>query len=237
MAKRTPSVASASPVPGGPRDDVELSKLQGEERAKARRARQTLYNLLYSLAACIGLVIVMVLAVPRPSQSLIQPVKYLEVAASAAQSSQQPIVAPQLMTKNWYSNSARWTAQPADGVANWYVGFVGPKNQYLGLTQAFESNPTWLTLKLKGDMPTGSRIIDGRKWVIWQSTVKHSPAATMDYALVTDLVNPKRNPGMNGPNTPTDQVIVYGTATKAEFNKFATLVNRAIDKAYNRSAK
>jgi hypothetical protein len=229
MAKPTSSATPASPMPSGPRDDVELSKLQGDERAKARRARQTLYNLLYSLAACIGLVIVMVLAVPRPSGNLIQPVKYLEVAASATQSSNQPIVAPQLLTKNWYSNSARWTAQPADGVANWYVGFVGPKNQYLGLTQAFNSNPTWLTLKLKGDMPTGSRTIDGRKWVVWKSTVTHSPAATMDYALVTDLAG----------STPdqADQVIVYGTATKAEFNRFATLVNRAIDKAYQQIAK
>lgn len=215
-------------LPSGPRDDVELSKLEGEERAKARRARQTLYNLLYSLAACIGLVIVMVLAVPRPSESLIQPVKYLEVAASAAESSNQPIVAPELLGEGWYSNSARWTGKPADGVANWYAGFVGPKNQYLGITQAFNSNPTWLTLKLKGDVPTGTKTIDGRKWVVWQSTVKHSPAATMDYALVTDLQGAKAGQ--------VDQVIVYGTATKPEFNTFAAFVNRAIENAYKLEA-
>jgi hypothetical protein len=34
----------------------------------------------------------------------------------------------------------------------------------------------------------------------------------------------------------TDQVIVYGTATKAEFNDFAILVNRAISKAYESGA-
>jgi hypothetical protein len=78
-------------------------------------------------------------------------------------------------------------------------------------------------------MPTGSRTIDGRKWVVWQSTVTHSPAATMDYALVTDLAGSTADQA--------DQVIVYGTATKAEFNRFATLVNRAIDKAYQQIAK
>ena len=225
--------APQTPVPAAhPRDDVELSKLDADERAKARRARQTLYNLLYSLAACIGLVVVMVLAVPRPSQSLLQPVDYAQVAASAAKSSKNAIVVPELLGKGWYSNSARWTGKAADGVNNWYVGFVGPKNQYLGLTQAFESNPTWLTLKLKGDLPTGSKTIDGRKWVVWQSTVTHNPAATMDYALVTDLASPNLKPGMTTSNTPTDQVIIYGTASKAEFNRFATLVNRAISLAY-----
>lgn len=218
------SPLSAEVAKSAPKDDVELSKLEGDERAKARRARQTLYNLLYSLAACLGLVIIMVLAVPRPNESLIQPVKYQEVAVSASQSSGQPIVAPKLFSSNWYSNSARWSAKPADGVANWYVGFVGPKNQYLGLTQAFGSNPTWLTLKLKGSVPTGTKNIQGRNWVVWQSTVKHSPAATMDYALVTDL--PALVKGE------TDQVIFYGTASKTEFEKFAQLVNRAITNAY-----
>jgi hypothetical protein len=220
------------------KDDVDLSKLEGEERAKARRARQTLYNLLYSLAACIGLVVILVIAVPRPTQSLLKPVAYEQVAASAHESSGEPIVAPTMPGEGWYSNSARWNGKPVDGVANWYVGFVGPKNQYLGLTQAFVSNQTWLVLQLKGNIPTGTTTIDGRRWTVWQSGTKHDPVLTKDYAMVTEVPSAVHNAvgtnGNTGVSQATDQVIIYGTASKAEFKEFALLVSKAIDKEYQK---
>ena len=184
------------------------------QAAKERRARQTLINLLLSLAATAGLVVVMVLAVPRPTTSLLQHFNYKAAAKVAATSSGLPILAPELLGKGWYSNSARWNSKTADGVSNWYVGFVGPKNQYVGLTQAFASNPTWTLLQLKGSVPTGTTSIGGKKWVVYQTTTPSDPPKTRDYALVLDV------PAKNG----TDELIIYGTATKAELNRFATLV-------------
>lgn len=190
--------------------------------ARARRARQTVNNLLYSLLACGALVLIMVLITPRPTENLVKPVDYQSVAAQVADSSGFPVVAPALLGHGWYSNSARWNSKTADGVDNWYVGFVGPNNQYLGVTQGYATNPTWVVLQLKGDLPTGATTIGGLRWTVWQRTTKNDPAKTRDYALVTDLKSGDR----------TDQVLVYGTAGKAEFKKFAALVAQRLKVLY-----
>jgi hypothetical protein len=192
------------------------------QSAKERRAKQTLNNLLLSLAATAGLVVILVLAVPRPNTSLLQAVDYKSAAKEAASGSSLPILAPELLGKGWYSNSARWNSKTADGVSNWYVGFVGPKNQYLGLTQAFGSNQTWSLLQLKGDVPVGSVTMGGLKWVEWKSTTISDPPKTRDHAFVADV----------NVNNRLDQLLIYGTATKTEFNRFATLVAAAQRSGY-----
>ncbi|MEN9748134.1 MAG: hypothetical protein RLZZ603_826 [Actinomycetota bacterium] len=202
--------------------DIGLSKLSDEERAKQRRAKQTVNNLVYSLLATAAVVLIMVLIVPRPTKSLIAPVDYKAVALEASQSSNLPVVTPKLLGKDWYSNSARWNTKSADGVDNWYVGFVGPKNQYLGLTQGYGTNPTWTFLQLKGDLSSGTVNIGGYKWDVWQSTTKNDPPLTRDYALVTDVQR----------GSVTDEVIVYGTASAAEFRAFATEVASQLKSLY-----
>jgi hypothetical protein len=200
--------------------DIELSKLSDDERAKKRRAKQTQNNLILSLLACLGMVAVIVLAVPRPTTSLIPHVDYKTVASQAASTSNLPVLAPALPGSKWYSNAARFTAKPTDGVATWYVGFVGPKEEYLGLTQGFEANPTWTILQLQGDVPTGTVSIAGTKWVIWQATTKSNPPKSRDYALVADIAA--------SDSVPAQQFIVFGSATKSQLRSFAQSVVKAV---------
>lgn len=199
-------------------NDIDESKLSAEDRAKRRRARQTINNLLLSLAACAGLVIALVLIVPRDNTSKLQPADYVAIAADAAASSKEPILVPELLDSSWYSSAARWNSKATDGVASWYVGFVGKKGQYLGLTQAFASNPTWLTFYLKESLPTGETTVDNLKWTIYQAVTKNNPPKSRDFAMVTEI---------NG-----DQIIVYGTASDTEFQNFVQLVSQEIHSKY-----
>jgi Protein of unknown function (DUF4245) len=200
--------------------DIELSKLSDEERAKKRRAKQTQNNLILSLLACLGMVAVIVLAVPRPTTSLIPHIDYKTVASQAASTSGLPILAPKLPSAKWYSNAARFSAKPSDGVASWYVGFVGPKQEYLGLTQGFDANPTWTMLQLQGDISSGTVTIAGTKWVIWQTITKNDPPKSRDYALVTDI--PAKG------DAPAQQLIVFGSASKSQLRSFAQSVAEAV---------
>lgn len=201
-------------------DDIEESKLSAEDRAKRRRARQTMNNLLLSLLACGGLVLALVLIVPRDDSPRHLPADYVAIATDAAVSSKLPILAPDLIDSTWYSSAARWNSRPADGVANWYVGFVGEKGQYLGLTQAFNSNPTWLTLFLQESIIAGTTEVDGISWTIYESVIKNNPPKSRDYAMVADVGS--------------DQVIIYGTASDSEFESFALNVSKAINSTYSR---
>lgn len=194
------------------------SQTDASDAAKKRRAKQTLNNLLLSLLATSGLVLLLVLAVPRDDSNRIQPVDYKSVAADVVDAEGLPVIVPKLPSDGWWSNSARWNAKPTDGVKNWYVGFVGPKNQYIGLTQAFDSNPTWLAFYLKGDVPTGTTEIAGTKWIVYETTEMHDPVKTKDYALVTEVNK--------------DQILLYGTASKTEFEQFASKLAQKISEVY-----
>ncbi|MFM6981060.1 MAG: DUF4245 domain-containing protein [Micrococcales bacterium] len=201
-------------------NDIDESKLSAEERAKRRRARQTLNNLLLSLAACAGLVLALILIVPRDDSSRLQPADYVAIGADAAASSGQPVLIPELIDDSWYASAARWTGTAKDGVASWYVGFVGKNGQYLGLTQAFDSNQTWLALFLKESIQNGSTQVDGITWDIYQAVTKNDPPKSRDFAMVAEIDG--------------DQVIVYGTAPEAEFNSFVALVSKDIHAKYQK---
>jgi len=193
-----------------------------EARARARRAKQTMNNLLYSMLATAAVVVVMVLVTPRPNTNLVAAVNYTATAKQAASSSGLPVLTPGLLGKGWYSNSARWNTKTTDGVDNWYVGFVGPKNQYLGLTQAYAANPTWTVLQLRGSLVSGTANIGGYTWDVWQATTKSDPPKTRDYALVTQVKSGNR----------TDEVILYGTASAKEFRQFAVAVSKQLKLLY-----
>jgi hypothetical protein len=187
------------------------------DAAANRRARQTVINLALSLAATIGVMIVMVLVVPRDDSSQIQRIDYKQVAAEAAEATQMPILVPEI-EPGWWSNSARWTSKPKDGTdASWYVGFVGPKNSYIGFTQTYNTNPTWLALQLTGLEDTGKTLLNG-EWSVWVSPEKHVPAKTKDYMLVSSLGK--------------DTLLVYGTADEAEMTTFAAGVSSQVRKVY-----
>jgi hypothetical protein len=188
------------------------------DAAAQRRARQTITNLVLALGASVGLVIALVMIVPRDDTSLIKKIDYVSVAKDAATSTSKPVIVPKI-ANGWWSNSARWEANPGDGTdASWYVGFVGPKNQYIGMTQTYNTNPTWLAIQLSGIKKTGELKTAGRVWQIWQTKEPHVPAKTKDYMLVTSQAN--------------DTLLVYGTASESEMKAFATGVSEQITTVY-----
>lgn len=120
------------------------------DSAAKHRAKQTVINLVLALVATLGIVLVTILVVPRDDSNRIKPVDYLTAATAAEDSSNVNIAAPSQLPDGWWANQAKWSAVAADGVKVWKVGFVGPKNQYVGVTQAFEVNPTWVAMQISG---------------------------------------------------------------------------------------
>jgi hypothetical protein len=160
-----------------------------------------------------------ILVVPRDDSNRIQPVDYKSIAAEAQASSGQQIVAPELPAE-WWSNSARWSPKPADGVQNWYVGFVGPKNQYVGLTQAFGINPTWLAFQLKNSAKTGTQAVGNRTWDIYEALERAETPKTKDFMMVLNY-------------NATDTAILYGVASPEDFVSIATAIQTDLDERKN----
>ena len=64
------------------------------DAAAQRRAKQTLNNLLLSLAATVGVMVLLVLAVPRDDSNRVQPVDYVAIAEQAAAETSEKLLVP-----------------------------------------------------------------------------------------------------------------------------------------------
>lgn len=176
------------------------------------RAKQTVRNLVFSLLVTLGLTVAIVLVVPRDDSNRIQKIDYVAIAEETQNSLGLEALAPEIPAE-WWANGAR--LETTLGVETWYVGFVTEDNQYIGLTQAFESNPSWLANQLQGNWQDGTMEIDGRIWEIWPTLKPTVPAGTKEYALVH--------------NYETSSVVIYGTADEAQFRLLATAIGKELN--------
>ena len=155
------------------------------DAAAQRRAKQTLNNLLLSLAATVGVMVLLVLAVPRDNSNRVQPVDYVAIAEQAAAETSEKLLIPTIPV-DWYSNAARYRSSDQDGVANWYVGFVGPNSEFLAMTQGLDVNQTWIQLMLESNKPTGKVELAGQSWQIFESVRENNPPKSKDYMMVLE---------------------------------------------------
>jgi hypothetical protein len=184
------------------------------DAAAKRRARQTLINLLLSLGATIGVMLVLILAVPRDDSNRVQAVDYKELAAQAASQAPGPLLVPAIPV-DWYSNSARFRSATQDGVATWYAGFVGPNSEFIALTQGFDVNQTWLQIQLEANKPTEEVILGNSTWEIFESSKENNPQKSKDFLMVLEY--------------DTNAVLVYGVAPRQQLEDFATQLSLLIE--------
>jgi hypothetical protein len=177
------------------------------DKAAERRAKATVRNLVYSMLVTMGIVLLLILGVPRDDTNRIQPVAYQEIAISASSAEGQLVLAPEIPAE-WFSNAAR--LDNTLGVRGWYVGFVTDDNQFIGLSQAFETNPSWEAEMLKTNLLEGEIEIAGLTWEIWPTRSPSNPPGTKEFAL-------KHNFGDSA-------VVIYGTAERSDFELIATSI-------------
>lgn len=168
---------------------------QQKDSAAERRAKQTVTNLVLALIASLGVMLLIILIVPRDDSVRIQRIDYLNEASNASASLGEQVFAPTI-DEEWWSNAAR--IERTGGVTSWYVGFVTDRNQFIGITQGFEINPTWLALELEGNWQAGEINLGGLDWEIWEDLTPGDPKETKHYALVHKYQE--------------NAIVIYGTA-------------------------
>jgi hypothetical protein len=174
-----------------------------------RRANQTWFNLVLALLASLAIVAFLVIVVVRPDQSAPKAdIDWAKTAAEAQGAVSQHLVVPVLPT-GWGANRAEYNADTSDGVPTWGIGFLTPKNQYIGLTQGLKANDSWVADQLAKHRATGATTIDGVSWVVYDRRDADDPG-NLAYALVAEFDG--------------SDVVLAGTASDAEFRTLATAV-------------
>jgi hypothetical protein len=177
------------------------------ENSRAHRANQTTRNLVLALLASLVVVLFIVLVVVRPSDNLVKPVDYRSVAAQAQQSVSQRLVDPEL-PKAWSANDAQFKSGSGKTVT-WYLGFITPKQQFIGVEQGIHVSSTWVGSLLGKARVTGHVSIDGVEWTEYNQRHAANPG-NFGYSLAGSV---------NG-----SDVVLHGSADDTEFSQLATAI-------------
>ena len=202
-AQRPPRVVAEL---GRPETPAETAARKAES-SRVHRSSQTLRNLVVALVASLAIVLFIVLVVVRPDGAVRQPIDYRTVAAQSQSSVSETLAAPDLPS-TWTANSASLETG-ADDIKAWTVGFITPKQQFIGLVQGIGANSSWLSDEVKKARATGSTTIDGLEWTVYD---RRSAAEPGNYAYSLSTVA--------GAST----IVLHGTAPIAEFRTLATAV-------------
>jgi hypothetical protein len=214
------SPRSKSPKP--PAVVAELGRPETPEETAARKAqnsanhrnRQTVNNLVYSLLATLALVAVIVLMVPRGNPTATTPaVDYAAVAEQAQGSQPDPLLVPKLPA-GWKANSAELRTKTSDDVDYWYIGLITPQSEFIGITQGFDANDSWVSEQVNRSRIKDTREIAGVRWDVYDNRTSSSDNGNVDYALVTSA----------GHST----IILFGTADDASFDTVASALSGQI---------
>jgi len=167
------------------------------QNSRDHRSRQTVNNLILSLLATVGAVILIVLMVPSPKGPTHKSVDYTAVAAQAAGTEPDALVTPAL-SHAWRCNTAELHTDSPDGVDYWNIGLISPDDGYVGVSQGFDAGPSWTSAQLD-QVPPGDHVtLDGVTWRKYDNHADSDPG-NVKYGLATTA----------GHST----YVVYGTAS------------------------
>ncbi|HJV99274.1 MAG TPA: DUF4245 domain-containing protein [Arthrobacter sp.] len=152
--------------------------------AAAKRANASVIGMVIALLVSIAAFLPIVLMNPFPKSDGFRPdIDVSEVARNAADVAGFTPVAPDT-GDTFTSNYARWESGSGNGVPTWEVGFITPKESFIGLVQTRQANPTWL-LQETGNAPvTGSRNAGGQEWEL-RDTGKGGKSMVLNYRGTT----------------------------------------------------
>jgi len=204
----------------GPAIVAELGRPETPEETAARKAqdsrnhrdRQTTRNLVLALLASLGVVVLLVLVVPRGDIESRPAVDYRAVAQQAQVGIDDPLIVPE-PGDEWSSNVAELRTGAVDGVSSWFIGFLTPENDFLGFSQGLDANESWVANELESARATGTMSIGGRDWTVYDHRAENG-RGNLEYALTLE--------------SDGDYYVIYGSASDAEARTLAEATTQAI---------
>jgi hypothetical protein len=176
--------------------------------AAAKRANASVIGMIVALVVSIAAFLPVILMNPLPKSDGFRPdINVSAVAGNAADVAGFTPAAPD--TANAFRpNYARWESGSGSGVPTWEVGYITPKDAFIGLVQTRQSNPTWLLQQTKSAPVTGTRDAGGQSWEL-RDAGKGEKSMILDYRGTT--------------------IVLTGTAQLDEFTVLADAVVKSMD--------
>jgi len=119
--------------------------------------------MIRSLVVVGGVVVVLVLIVPRPSAVTQPPVDVVGIAQGAQPTAGFTLSVPQGLPVEWRATSAR-LLDGTDNVRTWHAGYQTADAQYAAVEQAENATSVWLRANTQAGLPVGTTTVGGQMW-------------------------------------------------------------------------
>lgn len=156
--------------------------------AAAKRANASVIGMIIALALSIGAFLPIILMNPSPKSDGYRP--DIDVSAAARNATDVAGFTPVAPDTGgaFRPNYARWEAGTGSGVPSWEVGYITPKESFIGLIQTRAANPTWLLQQTQNAPVTGSRNAGGQEWEL-RDTGKGEKSMVLEYRGTTVILS------------------------------------------------
>ncbi len=131
--------------------------------ARRGRGSRSIADMIRSLVVVGGVVVVLVLIVPRPSAVTQPPVDVAGTAQGVRSQAHFAIDVPQGLPSGWRATSVRLLSG-VDGVQTWHVGYQTSDAQYAAVEQAKDATTHWVTSNTQDGTGVGTQQVNGVTW-------------------------------------------------------------------------
>ena len=168
-----------------------------------RRGRETVRDMVISMAVVGGGVLALLLVSCRPQpQAGVKEIDWKPAAVTARAAADYAVLAPEGLSAQWRATSARFETMPSSGGRPvWHLGLVTPGNGYAGLEQTDGDAARFVRDVVDGAQPVGESTIAGQTWQ------QYGPGANGFRSLVLAQ--------------PSSTVIITGSAALPELEQLA----------------
>ncbi len=211
MAKKTKTPVVVAEL-GRPETPSETAARKARD-SRLYRQRKTVNNLVFSLLVTLGLVLVIVLMVPRGTGGFEDhSVNVTELASDAAPSAGRTLAAP-AVREDWKAKQA--TLRTSSDVTSWQINYTTADEAYAAVVQGFTATGApvpelWVSQQLEQQAPTGTEEIGGIEWIVYDHPDRKADESNMIFGLQGTWGN--------------DTILVYGTDSPATIRVLAAQV-------------
>ncbi len=145
------------------------------------RMRQTVGDMVRSMAVVLALVALIMLVSWRPQPEAVRVVDVAPVAMLAGSQATFPVQAPAGLPSGWRPTSARWEPTEMSGSDPvLHIGYVTPSDQYAQVSQSVNGTAGYVDEQTDGGLPQGQSSIAGTTWERREGTDRRSLVLAAD---------------------------------------------------------
>ena len=142
---------------------------------KNARMRQTVGDMVRSLAVVLGFVAIILIITLRPHPDPIKQVEVAPVLAVARAQAGFPVLIAGAGTSDYVPTSVRWEPTEAtkpDPV--WHIGYVTPDEEYVEISESASASERFIPEQTGKGLPLDPVVIDGVAWQRFESEQRRS---------------------------------------------------------------